>query len=126
MELEEFISSIIDADEEELKYLGIKSERFDIIKPGALILQRVLKKLSIKKVITSGVGVREGVFLADFLRGSKDKFPVHYNTSVRYILDSHVGEIGFSNQLTKLLIATIPNLILVPRVSIVNLQEFDV
>ncbi len=98
-ELDEFISSILKADEEQLLNLGIKSERFDIIKPGTLILQRVLKKLSIEKIITSGVGVREGAFLADFLRGSKDKFPTHYNTSVRYILDSHVDEKAFSNQL---------------------------
>ncbi len=102
IELETFITSILDANEDELKNLGIKSDRFDIIKPGVLILQRVLKKLSIKKVITSGVGVREGVFLADFLRGSKDKFPTHYNTSVRYILDSHVDEKNFSNQLNSL------------------------
>ena len=102
VELDEFISSILKANELELNNLGIKNERFDIIKPGALILQRVLKKLSIKKVITSGVGVREGVFLADLLRGSKDKFPAHYNTSIRYILDAHVNEIAFSNQLNSL------------------------
>ncbi len=102
LELDDFIVSILDANEEKLKSLGIKSERFDIIKPGALILQRVLKKFSIDKVVTSGVGVREGVFLADFLRGSKDKFPHHYNTSVRYILDSHVGEKNFANLLSSL------------------------
>ncbi len=98
-ELNDFISLIMDADEAELKNLGIKSDRFDIIKPGALILQRVLKKLSISSVITSGVGVREGVFLSDLLRNSKDKFPQHYNSSTRYILDSHISEKGISNQL---------------------------
>jgi exopolyphosphatase/guanosine-5'-triphosphate,3'-diphosphate pyrophosphatase len=98
-ELEEFISHLLKANEQELKNSGIKSDRFDIIKPGALILQRVLRKLLIKKVITSGVGVREGVFLADLLRNSKDKFPLHYNTSVRYILDKHISDISFSNQL---------------------------
>ncbi|EDZ61520.1 Ppx/GppA phosphatase [Sulfurimonas gotlandica GD1] len=101
-ELDNFISSIMKADEEELTNLGIKDERFDIIKPGALILQRVLKKLSIEKVITSGVGVREGAFLADLLRGSKDKFPEHYNSSARYILDSHVSEKGIAIQLNSL------------------------
>ncbi|WP_373000494.1 Ppx/GppA phosphatase family protein [Sulfurimonas sp.] len=101
-ELDELISSIMKADETELKDLGIKSDRFDIIKPGALILQRVLKKLSITNVITSGVGVREGAFLADLLRGSKDKFPEHYNSSARYILDSHISEKGISNQLNSL------------------------
>jgi exopolyphosphatase/guanosine-5'-triphosphate,3'-diphosphate pyrophosphatase len=101
-QLEEFLEAILEADEENLISLGIKSDRFDIIKPGALILQRILKKLSIEKIVTSGVGVREGVFLADLLRGSKDKLPAHYNTSVRYILDAHVGEVNFSNQLNSL------------------------
>ena len=95
----EFISKILKANKTELKKLGIKSERFDIIKPGALILQRVLQKLNINKLITSGVGVREGVYLADLLRGSKDKFPANYNTSVRYLLDSHVDDDKFSNQI---------------------------
>ncbi len=97
-----FISDTLDADEKQLKELGIKSERFDIIKPGSLILQRVLKKLDIKNLITSGVGVREGVFLADLLRGSKDKFPHNYNTSVRYLLDTHVDDSAFSNHLNTL------------------------
>jgi exopolyphosphatase / guanosine-5'-triphosphate,3'-diphosphate pyrophosphatase len=101
-ELDDYILSIMKADETELNNLGIKSERFDIIKPGALILQRVLKKLSIKNVITSGVGVREGAFLADLLRGSKDKLPEHYNSSARYILDSHVTETAISNQLNSI------------------------
>ncbi|MBL0707574.1 MAG: Ppx/GppA family phosphatase [Sulfurimonas sp.] len=101
-ELDSFIVSILDANTKELKELGIKSDRFDIIKPGALILQRVLKKLSIKKAITSGVGVREGVFLSDFLRGSKDKLPQNYNTSMRYIIDTHVGELKFANSLNDL------------------------
>jgi exopolyphosphatase/guanosine-5'-triphosphate,3'-diphosphate pyrophosphatase len=96
------MASIPEASNEDLRNLGIKSDRFDIIKPGALILQRVLKKLSIKDVVTSGVGVREGVFLADFLRNSKHKFPLNYNTSLRYILDSHVTEKNFANQLSNL------------------------
>ncbi|WP_321778774.1 Ppx/GppA phosphatase family protein [Sulfurimonas sp.] len=101
-ELREFLVSVLDANEKELLSLGIRSDRFDIIKPGALILQRVLKKLLIKKIITSGVGVREGVFLSDLLRGSKDKFPTHYNTSMRYLLDAHVSEKKFANLLNSL------------------------
>jgi exopolyphosphatase/guanosine-5'-triphosphate,3'-diphosphate pyrophosphatase len=100
-EFKDFISEILDADESKLKKLNIKNDRFDIIKPGALILSRVLKKLSIKKLITSGAGVREGVYLSDLLRTSKDKFPHNYNTSVRYILDSHVKDSNFSNQLNQ-------------------------
>jgi exopolyphosphatase/guanosine-5'-triphosphate,3'-diphosphate pyrophosphatase len=89
-------------NETELSALFIKSNRFDVIKPGALILQRVLKKITLKKIITSGVGVREGVYLADLLRTSKDKFPHNYNTSVRYILDSYVQDKEFSNNLSTL------------------------
>ena len=101
-EFNDFINNILDADDTKLKQLGIKSERFDIIRPGALILQRVLKRLDINSLITSGVGVREGVYLADLLRGSKDKFPHNYNASVRYLLDTHVDDATFSNHLNSL------------------------
>ncbi|WP_294889704.1 Ppx/GppA phosphatase family protein, partial [Sulfurimonas sp. RIFCSPLOWO2_12_36_12] len=73
------LNKILNSDEETLKKLGIKNSRFDVIKPGALILLRVFKKFKIKELITSGVGVREGAFLADLLRTSKDKFPTNYN-----------------------------------------------
>ncbi|MDD2448516.1 MAG: Ppx/GppA phosphatase family protein [Sulfurimonas sp.] len=101
-ELYDYLSLVIEAEEYELKKLGIKSDRFDVIKPGALILQRVLKKLSIKDVITSGVGVREGAFLADLLRNSKDRFPEHYSISTRFILDSHISEKPIANHLNYL------------------------
>jgi exopolyphosphatase / guanosine-5'-triphosphate,3'-diphosphate pyrophosphatase len=98
----DFIShtdKILTANEDELKTLGIKNARFDIIKPGALILQRVFKKLSIKNTITSGVGVREGVYLSDLLRNSKDKFPVNYSTSVRYLIDTNINNKNYSNNI---------------------------
>ena len=97
----QFLKKILVSDEDELKKLGIKNNRLDIIKPGALILLRVFKKFKVKNLITSGVGVREGVFLADLLRTSRDRFPPNYNTSMRYILDSHVDNITYANQLCK-------------------------
>ncbi len=97
-----FIDKILISDEKKLIEHHIEENRFDVIKPGALILQRVLQKLSIRKIITSGVGVREGVYLSDLLRNSKDKFPHNYNTSVRYILDAHVQDKHFANQLSSL------------------------
>lgn len=48
-DFKDFISEILDADESKLKKLNIKEDRFDIIKPGALILSRVLKKTLNKK-----------------------------------------------------------------------------
>ena len=99
----EYIQSVLDAkDTTTLKELGIKSERFDVIKPGVFILKRVIKKLLVKNIITSGVGVREGVYLADLLRNSKHKFPANYNTSVRYLIDSHIQNKHFSNNLNAL------------------------
>jgi len=100
--LNSYIKNILSADESELREIGIKSNRHDVIKPGTLILQRVINRLNIAKVITSGVGVREGVYLADLLRNSQHKFPHNYNTSVRYLIDSHVQNNTFSNQINLL------------------------
>ena len=97
-----FIEKVLNADDKKLVSLGIKSNRFDVIKPGTLILQRLLHKLSIQNIITSGVGVREGVYLADLLRNSAHKFPHNYNTSVKYLLDSHIQDTSFSTQLNAL------------------------
>jgi len=99
---EKFIEKVLVSDEKKLKKLSIEANRFDVIKPGTLILQRLLAKLNIKKIITSGVGVREGVYLSDLLRNSNHKFPHNYNTSVRYILDAHVEDVSFANQLSLL------------------------
>ena len=40
-----------------------------------------------KTVVTSGVGVREGVYLSDILRTQNHKFPANFNVSVRSLLD---------------------------------------
>jgi exopolyphosphatase/guanosine-5'-triphosphate,3'-diphosphate pyrophosphatase len=100
-EFEAVLEKILNSDEDELKDLGIKNSRLDVIKPGVLILLRVFEKFKIKKLLTSGAGVREGVFLTDLLRNSNDRFPLNYNTSLRYILDSHVDNQTYANQLCK-------------------------
>ena len=97
-----YINNILQADETELKKLGIKKNRFDIIKPGALILQRVFMKFNVEKIITSGVGVREGVYLSDLLRNNKHVFPHNYNTSIKYILDANIVDTNYSNNLSTL------------------------
>jgi len=98
-----FIKELLCAkSSKDLKTLFINSNRYDVIKPGALILQRVIKKINLKKIITSGVGVREGVYLSDLLRNSKHKFPHNYNTSVRYLMDSYVQDKHFANHLNVL------------------------
>lgn len=101
-EFTKFIGDVLSANEAKLKKLGIKSDRYDVIKPGALILDRVIKKLALTKMITSGVGVREGAYLSDLLRNSRDRFPENYNVSVRYLLDTHIKDANFSNNLNKI------------------------
>ena len=98
----DFIEIVLNSDDEKLKKIYIKTDRLDVIKPGALILQRVLKKFALQNLITSGVGVREGVYLSDLLRNSKNKLPVNYNTSVRYLIDRYILEPNHSNELNKL------------------------
>jgi len=84
---EEFFNLIINSTNSELKSLGFKDERLDVIKEGTLILLQAIKKIKAKEIITSGVGVREGVFLSDLLRNSNYMFPKNFNPSVRSIED---------------------------------------
>jgi len=99
---EDFINAVLEAsDNQRLAQLGIKENRYDVIRPGALILQRVMKKLHVQEMMTSGVGVREGLYLSDLLRNNKDKLPANYNPSVRNILDLHVHDKLYSNNLNK-------------------------
>jgi len=72
---------------QELKELGVRKDRYDTIKTGTFIFNTVLEYLDIKEVITSGVGVREGLYLTDILRTSNHKFPSNFNISVRSLLD---------------------------------------
>ena len=83
----DFLEKIIKMSDEELLKAGIKPERLDVIRPGTLIFLELLEYLLAKEVITSGVGVREGVFLSDLLRNDNFKFPDNFNPSVRTIMD---------------------------------------
>ena len=81
-------NKIVDArNNDDLKSLGVKKDRFDTIKEGAFIFKTILDELCVQEVITSGVGVREGVYLTDLLRNSNHKFPANFNVSVRSLLD---------------------------------------
>lgn len=71
----------------ELRKIGIKKDRIDTIREGALIFSTILEYLGIERVITSGAGVREGVYLCDLLRNSNHKFPLNFNVDVRTLRD---------------------------------------
>jgi exopolyphosphatase/guanosine-5'-triphosphate,3'-diphosphate pyrophosphatase len=88
-------------DNAALKKLGIKKERYDVIRPGALILSRLLKHLGTETLTASGVGVREGLFLSDLLRHSNHRFPEHFNPSMRCLLDRYDIEPALTRNITK-------------------------
>ncbi|GAX86918.1 exopolyphosphatase/guanosine-5'-triphosphate,3'-diphosphate pyrophosphatase [Lebetimonas natsushimae] len=83
----EFLENLIYKNDEELLKVGIKPERLDVIRPGILTFVEVIKYLKAKEIVTSGVGVREGVFLSDLLRNDNLMFPKNFNPSVRTIID---------------------------------------
>lgn len=83
---EEFISKIINAKQSNLGKFGIKKERFDTIREGAFIFKKVAEKIEAKSVITSGVGVREGVFLTSIL-GKNARLPENFNVSLKSLQD---------------------------------------
>jgi len=88
-----FFKSIIEAKStNELKKLGVEKDRYDTISPGTIIFKMIVKYFEVQKVITSAVGVREGVYLSDLLRTSNYKFPVNFNVSVRSLLDRFVDD----------------------------------
>ncbi|GGD40791.1 guanosine polyphosphate pyrophosphohydrolase [Malaciobacter pacificus] len=76
-------------NEDELRDLNVKKDRLDTIKEGTFIFKTILEELNTTSVITSGAGVREGVYLADLLRNCNHKFPANFNVSVRSLLDRY-------------------------------------
>jgi len=87
---EEYFDSIVHAQPQTLESLSIQSDRHDTIREGTLIFMQILQKIGAEEILTSGVGVREGVFLADMLRNSGQKFPKGINTSIVSIRDRFV------------------------------------
>ena len=96
---EKLLVNILKSDEQKFKKLNIKEDRIDVIKPGALILLEIYKHINPKKIIASGVGVREGLFLTDLLRNQNHKFPQNFNPSIRYLQDSFIRDKKYANLL---------------------------
>ena len=100
-ELKQHGKKILKASTKELKELHIKPERYDIIRPGVLILLRIMKRLSADTMMASGVGVREGVYLCDILRSNQDYFPANYNPSVTYLQDVYSIDKKFASLMVR-------------------------
>ena len=59
----EFFSKLIISDNKLLKKFGVSNSRVDTIREGTLIWKKVIEKIQVKKILSSTVGVREGLFL---------------------------------------------------------------
>ncbi len=73
-----------------LKSFAVKKDRYDTIREGCAIFSSLAKKLGVESVVSSGAGVREGVYLQDLLRYHGDKFPANFNPSVKSLMDRFV------------------------------------
>ncbi|MBN2824684.1 MAG: Ppx/GppA family phosphatase [Campylobacterales bacterium] len=77
-----YFERVINSDIEGLKFYYLKEDRFDTIREGTLIFVSILKAIKAKEVITSGVGVREGIFLSKMLKNYDYRFPAPINPSI--------------------------------------------
>ncbi len=82
-----YLDEIPSSSAKNLKQFGLKKNRYDTIREGSLIFTEILSHIGATTVISSAVGVREGVFLEQLLKEDDLKFPVTANPSVISILD---------------------------------------
>jgi len=82
-----YLYAIPHSSAKNLKIFGLKKSRYDTIREGTLIWNEILSHIGTKQVISSSVGVREGVFLEQFLKQDGMKFPSSINPSIASILD---------------------------------------
>ncbi|MCZ6174049.1 Ppx/GppA phosphatase family protein [Campylobacter ureolyticus] len=86
-----FIEKIYSSKISDLGSFFIKKDRFDTIRGGAYIFKKVADILKAKEIITSGVGVREGVFLTNLI-GKNAKFPGNFNPSLKSLQDRFITQ----------------------------------
>jgi exopolyphosphatase/guanosine-5'-triphosphate,3'-diphosphate pyrophosphatase len=81
----DYFTEIITSPISALEKLSIQENRHDTIREGTLIFLGILRHIDATKVMTSGVGVREGVYLHHKLSKPPYKLPV--NPSIKSIRD---------------------------------------
>lgn len=100
-ENKKFYEKIYNASLDKLESMGVTQDRIDNIRSGSLILSMLLEHFNAKTITTSGVGVREGVFLSDMLRGHKNTFPKGFNPSIISIEDRFMLDKKFAQMVKK-------------------------
>jgi exopolyphosphatase/guanosine-5'-triphosphate,3'-diphosphate pyrophosphatase len=86
-DVQKYFDEIVDSGIDNLAGLHIKADRHDTIREGALIFKAIVESIGVKRIATSGVGVREGVYLHDRLRKSSYTYPKDINPSIQSIKD---------------------------------------
>ena len=82
-----YLQAIPGSSAKSLKTFKLKKSRFDTIREGTLIFNEILATIGAKEVMTSGVGVREGVYLEQALKEENLAYPEDTNPSITSILD---------------------------------------
>jgi len=82
-----FIRDIKNSQTSRLNKFDIKKDRIDTIREGLYIFDAICQKLEAKNITTSGVGVREGIYLCDLLRNSNHSFNPNFKLSLRSLSD---------------------------------------
>ncbi|NKQ40516.1 MAG: Ppx/GppA family phosphatase [Sulfurovum sp.] len=86
-EFHEFYEEIVSSKIDKLQTYHIKENRYDTIREGTLIFLEIIKHIEAENIITSGVGVREGVYLKDKFPEKPYKIPYKSNPSIKSIKD---------------------------------------
>ncbi|WP_121021905.1 Ppx/GppA phosphatase family protein [Helicobacter vulpis] len=113
----DFIHEIAQSSEARLEVLGVGADRQDSIRGGALILWALLKHFKPEKIVASGVGVREGVFLSDMLRNHKHSFPKGVNPSILSLLDRFLPHAQHSQEVKRVCVKLFDTLAPLHRIS---------
>ena len=82
-----YLKEITHASVKGLKKFDLKKNRYDTIREGTIIWLEILDEIGAQEVVTSSVGVREGVFLEQLLKHEHLSFPSGVNPSVTSLLD---------------------------------------
>ena len=91
-ELTAIYEKIMRSSRKQILHMNISSDRANDITMGMSIFYQIAKQLDISRIITSGVGVREGYFLKDMLRSSNGLFPSNFHIGIRSLEDRFIRD----------------------------------
>jgi len=82
-----WIDAIAHSSVRDLKPYGFKKERLDTIREGCAIFAKLIPALKAQSIVSSGAGVREGVFLSNLLKSTNGQLPTNFNPSIKSLTD---------------------------------------